>query len=121
MGARAGALGVSSAIERKELPDRRRAASLVDLVKAERPWFMCSGNLKSMETVLANCAIAITAYKKLVTANKEGSIEYRKGIQTLTKALVSSQNFLRSAMSFRSRTNWTLPRSRFVTSAVDTA
>jgi hypothetical protein len=48
-------------MERKEEPDRRRAASFVERVKAERPWFMCSGNLKSMDTVLASCAIAITA------------------------------------------------------------
>jgi hypothetical protein len=51
----------SSAMERKEEPERRRAASFVERVKAERPWFMCSGNLKSMDTVLASCAIAITA------------------------------------------------------------
>lgn len=121
IGARAGALGVSSAMDRKELPERRRAASFVDLVKAERPWFMCSGNLKSMDTVLANCAIAITAYEKLANANKEAWHRRHGGIGTLTKAFVSSQNFLRSAMSFRSRTICTLPRSRFVTSAVDTA
>ena len=62
IGARAGALGVSSAMERNELPDNNKAASFVERVNADNPWFICSGNLKSMETVLANCAIAITAY-----------------------------------------------------------
>ena len=52
-----GCWAVSSAMERNELPERRSAASFVERVKAERPWFICSGNLKSMDTVLASCAI----------------------------------------------------------------
>ena len=37
IGARAGALGVSSAMDRKELPERSKAASFVDLVRADNP------------------------------------------------------------------------------------
>jgi hypothetical protein len=98
----------------KEEPDRRRAASFVERVSAERPKLMCSGNLKSMDTVRASCAIPMTAYNVNMAWRGLGG-------DTLTNACVSSQNRLRSSISRRSRTTLTRPLRRFVTSRVATA